>query len=769
MEEAALALKKEREEAEQRARELERERLEALARLQKAQAEMNLAKTTQFEAMRKMKEAKALRVRAQQAKDEKKLIELQLVSLRDESVAASRALQMQADKELKAREQYDESQLHVKEAAAQLADCESRSEGAERNVRRLTQEYELGRDQLRVQAANSLTFHQVKEVFQKHDADGSGELDHVEIKLALEDLGLPCNSEAVDRFILQLDIDCTGTLDWQEFQQLARKTEQDTGEAGKLLKDASETEKEMKTEMNRAIATMMKCSANLSAAQLKVKTTHLSYVEREKDVEAESVKLVECKLTKERAEMSLHVAETKVASLGEQILSMEQSSRELSIDAAEAAANGSVAWETASRALMAAEQGKKEVSEQFESEAARNAARMEARMRAMAELEEADHGEQKSASGPGDETRTAWLNEYKTPLSAEEEEAKASGQNGGIAGFQRAASQIAGSFISRTNNIRSAATNSGLKQGRTIEMTVVKGVNLVSKDRGGTSDPFVEARLGEKKFKTNVCNKTLNPTWNETFTFEVARGELMPLLTLVVYDEDKGFFMGTSAEYMGSCDINLDQLVLGEESSAWHDLAFDEKYQKKREEITGKVQVRFLMKISNKTELNKGAPLQPGEQDKQNGVDFVYPDRRAKYCGEWKDGMRWGQGKLTLYSSVLPETSTVLFAGEQVPTENGGLCLGEKAFYDGLWQNDVPDGLGVMIDPMLGRYQGAWKRGVREGNGHFRDANGNTFQGRWKDDRRNGAGTEILAVSAILPNGDDIEIGNFGSFVSTLT
>ena len=127
---------------------------------------------------------------------------------------------------------------------------------------------------------------------------------------------------------------------------------------------------------------------------------------------------------------------------------MEQSSRELSIDAAEAAANGSVAWEAASRALMAAEQGEKEVSEQFESEAARNAARMEARMRAMAELEEADHGEQKAASGPGDETSTAWLNEYKTPLSAEEEEAKASGQNGGIAGFRRAASQIAGSFIS---------------------------------------------------------------------------------------------------------------------------------------------------------------------------------------------------------------------------------------------------------------------------------------------------------------------------------
>ena len=85
-------------------------------------------------------------------------------------------------------------------------------------------------------------------------------------------------------------------------------------------------------------------------------------------------------------------------------------------------------------------------------------------------------------------------------------------------------------------------------------------------------------------------------------------------------------------------------------------------------------------------------------QPKANGVDYVYPDRKAKYRGEWRNGKRWGQGKLTMYRSALPPKATVLFAGEQVPTEPGGLCLGEKATYEGLWVNDVPDGLGVMID-----------------------------------------------------------------------
>ena len=47
------------------------------------------------------------------------------------------------------------------------------------------------------------------------------------------------------RFIQQLDKDNTGTLDWEEFQQLARKSEESKGEDGQLLKNASETENEL--------------------------------------------------------------------------------------------------------------------------------------------------------------------------------------------------------------------------------------------------------------------------------------------------------------------------------------------------------------------------------------------------------------------------------------------------------------------------------------------------------------------------------------------
>lgn len=45
-------------------------------------------------------------------------------------------------------------------------------------------------------------------------------------------------------------------------------------------------------------------------------------------------------------------------------------------------------------------------------------------------------------------------------------------------------------------------------------------------DMGGTSDPYVKVYLlpdKKKKFETKVHRKTLNPTFNEQFTFKVRR------------------------------------------------------------------------------------------------------------------------------------------------------------------------------------------------------------------------------------------------------
>lgn len=54
-------------------------------------------------------------------------------------------------------------------------------------------------------------------------------------------------------------------------------------------------------------------------------------------------------------------------------------------------------------------------------------------------------------------------------------------------------------------------------------------------DSGGTSDPYVKVFVlpdKKKKFDTKVHKKTLNPVFNETFTFKVS-GKKSPNVTIL--------------------------------------------------------------------------------------------------------------------------------------------------------------------------------------------------------------------------------------------
>lgn len=57
-----------------------------------------------------------------------------------------------------------------------------------------------------------------------------------------------------------------------------------------------------------------------------------------------------------------------------------------------------------------------------------------------------------------------------------------------------------------------------------LAVTVNQAEELPALDMGGTSDPYVKVYLlpdKKKKFETKVHRKTLNPVFNETFTFKV--------------------------------------------------------------------------------------------------------------------------------------------------------------------------------------------------------------------------------------------------------
>ena len=81
-----------------------------------------------------------------------------------------------------------------------------------------------------------------------------------------------------------------------------------------------------------------------------------------------------------------------------------------------------------------------------------------------------------------------------------------------------------------------AAPGAGAQEGgdgtRKLRVRVVKGADLVAKDRGGTSDPLAQLVLGTQTRETQVVPKTLNPEWNESFTlhFTPGGGQLMDVV-----------------------------------------------------------------------------------------------------------------------------------------------------------------------------------------------------------------------------------------------
>uniref|UniRef100_A0A673YQJ1 Rabphilin-3A-like n=1 Tax=Salmo trutta TaxID=8032 RepID=A0A673YQJ1_SALTR len=96
------------------------------------------------------------------------------------------------------------------------------------------------------------------------------------------------------------------------------------------------------------------------------------------------------------------------------------------------------------------------------------------------------------------------------------------------------------------------------QKGRLI-VGVVRCAHLAAMDSNGYSDPFVKICLkpdmGKKaKNKTQIKKKTLNPEFNEEFSYEIKHGELAKKsLDISVWDYD----MGTSNDFIGGCQLGI--------------------------------------------------------------------------------------------------------------------------------------------------------------------------------------------------------------------
>ena len=93
-----------------------------------------------------------------------------------------------------------------------------------------------------------------------------------------------------------------------------------------------------------------------------------------------------------------------------------------------------------------------------------------------------------------------------------------------------------------------------------VQVTVIEGRHLTDKDEG-TSNPFVKLTVGNLSAQaTEYINKTLNPTWNQSFTFSGLELSEQELQTAEVMFEVYSRNMFKSNELIGKYAINLSTL-----------------------------------------------------------------------------------------------------------------------------------------------------------------------------------------------------------------
>ncbi|RWS28324.1 multiple C2 and transmembrane domain-containing protein 1-like protein [Leptotrombidium deliense] len=127
--------------------------------------------------------------------------------------------------------------------------------------------------------------------------------------------------------------------------------------------------------------------------------------------------------------------------------------------------------------------------------------------------------------------------------------------------YERGSRTIAGSGETAVKRLKTQLWDS------VVNIVLVEGKGLSSKDENGFSDPYVKFKLGTERYKSKVVNKSLNPQWNEQFDLHTFPDQ-SKVLEVSVYDKD---FHGKD-DFMGKFAINLNNLPKEETLKIWKKL-----------------------------------------------------------------------------------------------------------------------------------------------------------------------------------------------------